>query len=254
MPIGIYKRIIGVNCGLPNQGFKKGHKPTNPFQKGHKSGMTGKKHTEESKEKNRLAHLGRTPWNKGKRGEYTTSKRGKKFPQFSGENHPMYGKHHTKEAKEKIGLVQKGNKNVLGKHWKLSEEAKRKIGLANKGKKRTEEFKQKISKLHKGKQISEELKEKLRKANLGRKQSPESIQKRVSKCSGKNHWNWKGGVSGAKRKNERNDSAYCAWVREIKKRDKQCQLKNVGWSVFKVYCGFSVSIFSHPSMLLNYSF
>ena len=26
MPIGIYKRIIGVNCGLPTQGLQKGHK------------------------------------------------------------------------------------------------------------------------------------------------------------------------------------------------------------------------------------
>lgn len=29
--------------------------------------MKGKRHTEQSKQKNRLSHLGRVPWNKGKK-------------------------------------------------------------------------------------------------------------------------------------------------------------------------------------------
>ncbi len=93
MPIGIYTRIIGVNCGLPTQGFQKGNQArggkipseetkkkmserkignTNGFQKEHKNecrtkesyrkvgiSMLGKKHSEETKRKNRewqIAH------------------------------------------------------------------------------------------------------------------------------------------------------------------------------------------------------
>ena len=63
------------------RGWNKGTHTTNSgsFQKGHKfvgknigeitkgkpSQMKGKHHTEEAKEKNRLAHLGKTAWNKG---------------------------------------------------------------------------------------------------------------------------------------------------------------------------------------------
>lgn len=35
------------------------------------------KHTEESKEKNRLAHLGRVPWNKGLKAKWATGKNNK---------------------------------------------------------------------------------------------------------------------------------------------------------------------------------
>lgn len=36
MPKGVYKRVIGVNCGLPNQGFQKGNRTKSQFKKGHK--------------------------------------------------------------------------------------------------------------------------------------------------------------------------------------------------------------------------
>ena len=42
---------------------------------------------------------GQTAWSKGK-----------KFPQWSGENHHFYGKHHTEETKQKISETKKGTK------------------------------------------------------------------------------------------------------------------------------------------------
>jgi len=47
----------------------------------------GRKRSAEANEKNRLAHLGKPAWNKGK-----------KMPEISGENHPMFGKTHSKKS------------------------------------------------------------------------------------------------------------------------------------------------------------
>ena len=44
---------------------------------------------------------GSIPYNKGIKG-YSTSKKGKKYPQYSGKNHPMYGKKHSLETLEKM--------------------------------------------------------------------------------------------------------------------------------------------------------
>ena len=66
------KGNIPYNKGthLTNSGsFKKGHKmlgiSIGEIMKGKPSQMKGKKHTDEAKGKNRLAHLGNIPWNKG---------------------------------------------------------------------------------------------------------------------------------------------------------------------------------------------
>ena len=40
------------------------------------------------KEKMRVARLGKRPWNKGLKGVVISNKKGKKFPQYSGCNHP----------------------------------------------------------------------------------------------------------------------------------------------------------------------
>lgn len=56
--------------------------------------------TEESKEKNRQAHLGKPAWNKGLKGY------------MSGEKNGMYRKHHSEEAKIKCGLGSKNKHRV----------------------------------------------------------------------------------------------------------------------------------------------
>lgn len=52
--------------GIPKNGINKGWR-----KKGMISIMKGKHHTKKSKEKNRIAHLGKIPWNKGKKGIYS---------------------------------------------------------------------------------------------------------------------------------------------------------------------------------------
>ncbi len=90
-------------------------------------GMKGKHMSEESKEKDRLSHLGKIS--------------------------PMKGKNHTEETKDKISKLHLG--------IKLSEETKRKIGEIHKGKKLSEEHRKKISKSNIGKVMSEESKKKM---------------------------------------------------------------------------------------------
>lgn len=90
--------------------------------------------------------FGKTPWNKGK-----------KLPEYSGDNHGMFGKHHTDEAKAKMSAGHKG-KSTWNKGQNLSEETRQKISEAgkgrtpwNKGKSATEESKQRQSEIMKGK-------------------------------------------------------------------------------------------------------
>lgn len=105
--------------------------------KGRESPLKGKHHTEESKQKMRIAHL---------------------------------GKHHTEEAKQKISNSQKGEKNWnYGKH--LSEETRKKLSEAHKGKILSEEHKKKLSLAMKGFKHSDESKQKMREAQLGEKNS-----------------------------------------------------------------------------------
>ncbi len=93
-------------------------------RKGKPSPRKGKKHTEEAKEKNRQAHLGKTPWNKGlKCPPHTAEHKAKISAAVSGEKNPNYGK--PSPCK---GIPR-------------SEETKRKIGKGNCGKHRTEEQK-----------------------------------------------------------------------------------------------------------------
>jgi hypothetical protein len=66
----------------------------------------GKHHTKESNEKNRISHLGKIAWNRGK----PWSKQIKEKFRLS-----HLGKHHTKETGLKMGLSRKGSNNP---YWK----------------------------------------------------------------------------------------------------------------------------------------
>ncbi len=88
----------------------------------------GKHHTEEAKEKNRQAHLGKP----GRKGipcseEAKAKLRAKALERnVSGENNPFFGKHHTEESKEKNRQAQLG-RTPWNKGKKMTEEQKAKM-------------------------------------------------------------------------------------------------------------------------------
>ena len=95
---------------------------------GEKNGFYGKHHTEEAKEKNRQAHLGKP----GRKGipcseEAKAKLRAKALARnVSGENNPFFGKKHTKEAKEKNRQAQL-DRTPWNKGKKMTEEQKAKM-------------------------------------------------------------------------------------------------------------------------------
>lgn len=77
---------------------------------------------------------------------------------------------------ESFNFSKIGNKNALGKTWKLSEETKKKVSFAKTGVKKTDEVKKRQSEARKGsgnpmfgKTQSPETREKIRQAALSRK-------------------------------------------------------------------------------------
>jgi hypothetical protein len=94
----------------------------------------GKKHSDETKEKLRIARTGKklSP-------EMVEKIRIKNI----GEKNHFYGKKHSKEAKIKMGELKKGNKNALG--YKMTEEQIEKRRRKMIGRKHSEEHKQKLS-------------------------------------------------------------------------------------------------------------
>lgn len=140
--------------------MKKGSKMTLKqkanVSKGHKgiiAGMSGKHHTEESNIKNRLAHLGKSAWNKGKYMPKGFSEKMSKATKNVWAN-PEYRKRMSEvhkgflvseETKRKLRDANKGKKmspesirktvekRIKNGSYKHSEESKRKIGLAGKG-------------------------------------------------------------------------------------------------------------------------
>ena len=141
---------------------------------------------------------------------------------------------------------------MLGK--KHSDETKNKMSFAAKGKKKSEEHRKHLSEVQKGRKLTEEWKNNIRKSMKGVKNTwGDKVSKiklgKVCNRNGKpmkgdNHPNWKGGkpqciickttllsrttkthkcMSCRKKfkskKDERNDSFYQEWVKQVKKRD-----------------------------------
>ena len=135
----------------------------------------------------------------------------------------MKDKHHIEESKLKIGKAQKGNKNCLGKHWKLSEETKRKISKALKGKNVSEKTRQKMSKA--------QNRSRFKKGHIGWHKGTKGLfhhseiaRKKMSEAQkGEKNHNWKGGISF--------EPYPISWTNDLKesirKRDNNtCQLCN----------------------------
>lgn len=121
-----------------------------------------KHHSKESNEKNRLAHLRKTPWNKGKTNCYSDDTR-------------------KRISESQIGRVP-WNKGIPCK-----EETKEKIRIANTGRKITEEQRVKLcgrTAWNKGIPCREETKEKLRQKCTGRKHTPEELEKQSKALKG----------------------------------------------------------------------
>lgn len=100
--------------------------------KGHKGWNKGLKHSDETKLKMRKNH-------KGMLGKKMTDEHKSKISKAN------KGKIFSEEHRRKLGEIHKGNKNTLGKHWKLSKETKMKISKASKGRIFSEETRMKLS-------------------------------------------------------------------------------------------------------------
>ena len=134
------------------------------------------KHTVETKNKIRLARLGKnylTPNIRQKIGEILSLK-------FNGKSNPMYGKHHSDETKTKISYAHLSEN--------LSQETRQRMSASAKCKIFTDTHKQNISKSCKGKMLSGTHKQNISKAlkgqregtnnpNYGKRRSQEAINK-----------------------------------------------------------------------------
>lgn len=87
MPSGIFERTLKTRKKMSKSAKKR-------FENKENHPLYGKHHTEGTKEKIRIAHLGKHRTQEViERLKFT----------YSGKNNGMYGKHHTKEALEKVG-------------------------------------------------------------------------------------------------------------------------------------------------------
>jgi len=146
-----------------------------------------------------------------------------------GEKNPFYGKHHSIEARKKMSEACSNEKNPFyGKHHSVKtrkEMSKNNSGENHPmyGKHHSVKTRKKMSKAQKGKIPSTEARKKMSKAQKGKVLSAETRKKLSISNSGKNHWNWKGGIS---------CEPYCQVWRDkefkqyIKERDR-----NICWDI-----------------------
>jgi hypothetical protein len=121
-----------------------------------------------------------------------------------GKNNPFFGKKHTEESKLKMRL------SHLGKGHSIDEETRKKISIANKGKTKKDYPKLSNSGVKKG-------------------YIPWNKGKKQPQTSGKNNYNWKGGIS-RKYKEGYWSTEYLLWRKLVFERDNYtCQVcKKVG--------------------------
>ena|SRR3990167_3828298 len=139
----------------------------------------------------------------------------------------------TPFSQEWCDKISKSNKGCISWNKGLTKETDKRVLNYSKaliGIKNSAEAKQKMSLAKKGKQyllgfkFSDESKLKMRLAQLGTKKP--WVSEMMKAKTGENHPNWIKNRTQLKKRDERNDSAYFAWNREIKKRDGKCRLEN----------------------------
>lgn len=133
--------------------------------------------------------------------------------------------HNRRDMKYSIGTKQKMSETHMGKE--LSEEHKRHISIAEKGRFVSSETRKKVSEFHKGKKRSIGIRRNISKAVKKRYKNPEERAKQSraavkrwenpeerKKVSGKNHHNWRGGVSF--------EPYPICWSEELKEKIREC--------------------------------
>ena len=104
----------------------------------------------------------------------------------------MIGHSRVDYFKKNFRIMWKTTKNHKGMTGKShSEKTTTKMSKSHSGKKMSEKAKVKMSESKSGHEVSKNTREKIGQARLGKKAS----EKTRAKLSGKNHWNWKGGIS-----------------------------------------------------------
>lgn len=137
----------------------------NLSKSGYKRGVTGYKHSEESRNQ-----ISQSLYEFYGNEELSRKTKQRISEKSKGKNNGFYGKHHTEETRKK-----------MSENWDYSEhftpEVKKKISDSLKGRHHTEETKRKIGESQKGKIISEEARKKMSIAKKGKKPSLETREK-----------------------------------------------------------------------------
>lgn len=221
-----------------NEGMKKGQRMSEEQKLKIGLSNSGNSLSAEHKQKIRIAHTGK---------KLSPEHKARIRASHLGANNHFYGKKHSKESLGKMSIALKGKFPSEETRRKLSEarkgrvftdQTKKRISLALKGKNKSLDHRKKMSESRLGKpsgkrgtKMPPEFGEKISRIQLGRKQSTQTIEKRSNKLrgkkrteeqklktSGKNHYNWKGGITPTNQK-IRHSSEYKLWRTAVFERD-----------------------------------
>lgn len=185
------------------------------FQQGHigYKYWLGKHLSEETKNKLRLSKKGKTYEQLYGREK---AEKIKESIACKGKNHYLWGKHHSLETREKMSKARIG---IV-----ISKETREKISKSSKGKQISKKTAKKISIALTGKKISEKHRENLSKAHRGKyfgngfKKGHANFKNSHRWKCGKNHHNWKGGITPLNHAIRTSDN-YKQWRKSVFEKD-----------------------------------